>query len=227
MGKSSTHQKYYLKDGALVPGVTTILGIRDKPALKHWAWKLGTEGKKYWEESRKAANIGTIAHEMIRIHLRGLMEGKSDAAIDAEINDFTQEYSKVEIDKAENAFMAFLDWEKVYRVTPILLEEQMVSEKLRYGGTIDLYGEVAGKRELVDFKTSKDVYPEMKIQVAAYEYLLRENFHPTDGRRILRIGKEDGTFSDNPQPDLHDPYMKWFYGMIKYVYPYDKQIFKK
>ena len=48
--RSKQHGPYLLKDKTRVPGVTTITGILDKPALKTWANKIGLQGieiKKY------------------------------------------------------------------------------------------------------------------------------------------------------------------------------------
>ena len=38
--RSKTHQRYYDKAGTMLPGVTTILGVLNKPALVPWANKL-------------------------------------------------------------------------------------------------------------------------------------------------------------------------------------------
>ena len=38
------HQRYKIEDGTIVPGVTTVVGILNKPALVPWANKLGLEG---------------------------------------------------------------------------------------------------------------------------------------------------------------------------------------
>ena len=72
----------------------------------------------------------------------------------------------------------------------------LVSESARYGGTVDLYGELGGVPTLLDIKTSRSViWPEMRHQVCAYEALLIENGHRVDQVFILRVGRtEDGGF---------------------------------
>jgi len=174
--RSRAHTIYTLQDGTVVPGVTTILGVLNKPALVKWANNLGLIGidsAKYVDE--KAA-IGTLAHQMIADYLRG-----------AETD--TSEYSKVQIDQAENATLSFFEWEKTHHVEPILIEERMVSELYKFGGTIDCLGKINGSLCLLDFKTSSGIFPEMMVQVVAYRQLLAEYGHKVDQTTILRIGR--------------------------------------
>jgi len=176
--RSRAHITYKLQDGMAVPGVTTVLGILNKPALVPWANRLGLQGidsTKYVDE--KAA-IGTLAHQMIANYLRG------------EETD-TSEYSKVQIDQAENAVLSFFEWEKTHHITPILVEEPLVSEYFHFGGTIDCLGQINGNLCLLDLKTSRGIFPEMLIQLAAYRQLLVEHGHKVDQTTILRIGRTD------------------------------------
>ena len=182
------HAKYSLQDGTLVPGVTTVLGILNKPALVPWANKLGLQGIEVGKFVDDKAAIGTLAHQMIADYLRG------------ETTD-TSEYSKMQIEQAENAVLSFLEWEKSHKLQPILVEEPMVSERHGFGGTVDLIASLNDEPELclIDFKTSKGIFPEMFVQVAAYRELALE--HELDVRkvRILRIGRtDDEGFEDKP-----------------------------
>lgn len=176
--RSRAHITYKLQDGMAVPGVTTILSVLNKPALVPWANKLGLQGidsTKYVDE--KAA-IGTLAHRMIADYLQG---NETD----------TSEYSKVQIDQAENAVLSFFEWEKTHHIDPILVEEPLVSEMFRFGGTIDCLGQINGNLCLLDFKTSRGIFPEMLIQVAAYKQLLVEHGYEVNQTTILRIGRTD------------------------------------
>jgi len=174
--RTRAHIRYKLENGRIVPGVTIVTDILNKPALIPWANKLGLQGidsNKYVDE--KAA-IGTLAHQMIADYLRGKQTD-------------TSEYSKVQIDQAENAVLAFFDWEKTHPITPILIEEPLVSEEFKFGGTIDCLGEIAGELCLIDFKTSRAIYPEMLIQVVAYNQLLFEHGYAVQRVEILRVGR--------------------------------------
>lgn len=182
--RTKAHQIYKAKDGTRVPGVTTILGVLNKPALVPWANNLGLQGIKVRDYVDDKAAIGTLAHQMIEDYLRG-------------VETDTSEYSKVQIEQAENSVLSFLEWEKSHPIEPILIEEPLVSEDWYFGGQIDCLAKLDGELQLIDFKTSKAVYPEMKAQCAAYFYLLQENGYEVESARILRIGRdEDEGFDD-------------------------------
>ena len=174
--RSRAHIRYTLQDGTVVPGVTTILGVLNKPALVKWANNLGLIGIDSSKYADEKAAIGTLAHQMIADYLRG-----------AETD--TSEYSKVQIDQAENATLSFFEWEKTHHVEPVLIEEPMVSEQYKFGGTIDCLGKINGSLCLLDFKTSSGIFPEMMVQVVAYRQLLAEHGHKVDQTTILRIGR--------------------------------------
>jgi len=178
MANSKAHQRYNLADGRLVVGVTTALNLLAKPALVPWANKLGLQGvdvNKYVDD--KAA-IGSLAHLFVMSHFNNVKADVSD-------------YSKNQIDLAENALLSFFEWEKSRKIEPILTEAQLVSEKYEYGGTIDLYCKLDGIYTLIDFKTGKGIYSEMEIQLAAYKALLEENGHEVEQAKILRIGRDE------------------------------------
>ena len=209
---TKVHQVYKKKDGTRVAGVTTILGILSKPALIHWAWNLGCKGEDYRKVRDKAASIGTIGHYLIECHLK-----KQTPKLD--------DYSKNDIDKAETAFLAYLDFEKNHHLKVLGSEIQLVSEKYGYGGTIDCYAELDGKTALIDFKTSNGVWPEMRCQVAAYAELLREHGKEVDECHLLRIDKDTGEFHHHPMKDLTREW-KLFKGLCK-IYPLKTAIWKK
>jgi len=212
VGKTKVHTTYKNKEGTRVPGVTTILGVLAKPALIHWAWKLGCEGKDYRKERDQKADIGTMAHAMIMCHLKGEKFDDSD-------------YSKNDIDKAENAFIKYLNWEKEHPFTAITVEKEMVSEKYRFGGTADLIAKSNGDIILVDYKTGKGIYPEMAYQLAAYKYLAMEQGHEIANARILRIGRDESEgFEEKVFPDLGREWLI-FENCLK-IYNMQKQIKK-
>jgi len=210
MGKEKVHTQYHLADGSRVASVTTILGVLAKPALIHWAWKLGCEGIDYKAVRDQAADAGTLAHYIILCHLTGLTPD-------------TRQYSKETMDKAENSVLSYYEWEKAHTMEPILTETYLVSEKHRYGGTIDFYGIVDGEPMLVDFKTSSGIYPDMFYQLAAYAELLEENGYPVKGAKILRIGRdEDEGFEERGAGNLV-PQLEMFH-CCKQIYELQKQI---
>ena len=196
--RSKAHQRYRLADGTIVPGVTTILGVLNKPALVKWANNLGLQGIDSSAYVDETAKIGTLAHEMVQEYLGGPEWDRST-------------YNAGQIDLAENAVLSFFEWERrnVSSFKTTFIEEQFVSETNRYGGTVDFYGEINGQLWLIDFKTCKTLYPEHTYQTAAYWALLLEHGYRVDGVRILRIGRsEDEGFDDKiiGREEIEDAY---------------------
>jgi hypothetical protein len=190
MAKTKIHTRYKTIDGEVVPGVTTVLGELAKPALIHWAWDLGTKGIDYRLYRDDKAEIGTLAHYLIMCHLKGETPDTSD-------------YSKNQIDQAENCILSYFEWEKDHPFVGILIEQPLVSEVMRFGGTPDLLCVMNGDRVLVDFKTGKAIYPDFFFQLAAYKALIQEKGYVVDKARILRIGRDETeSFEDRQAGDL-------------------------
>ncbi len=178
--RSKTHTRYHNKAGKQLPGVTTILGVLNKPALVPWANNLGLLGIRVKEYVDALAIIGTGGHEMIMYHNKGLKW------------DNPNNYASDLVDKMENCFLSYLAWEKQHKVEPILCEEPLVSERYGFGGTIDMYAYVDDVPTIVDYKTGKAIYPEHVYQVSAYRQLLIESdkYFP-EAVRILQIGRDE------------------------------------
>lgn len=178
--KSRQHTVYTLADGTRVPGVTTVLGILAKPALIAWANKMGLQGIDTTKYVDAAANVGTCCHAMIEAHLKGQL-----------FDDHA--YDRATIDIAENGYIKYLEWEGQHKLEDIHSELQLVSEKYRFGGTIDLYCLLDGVTTLVDFKTNQSgIYDEMMHQVAGgYRLLLEEHGMEVQQVLIIRVGKTD------------------------------------
>ncbi len=181
---------YRLKDGTRVPGVTTVINrFKESGGLLHWAWQLGMDGKDYRAERDKAAEAGTIAHEMI----------------DAWIHDREWQPPGKEpedmLAKAQTGFEAFLAWATSTHLEVVETEVSLVSERHRYGGTIDGIGRLNGETVLLDWKSSNRIYADYIVQVAAYVKLLEENRRErVTGIHLLRVGKEWGDFHHHAWP---------------------------
>jgi len=177
--RSKPHQRYRTSDGAIVPGVTTILGVIAKPELISWANLKGLEGVDTRKFVDQTAIIGTLAHEMIQENLGGPAWDRSG-------------YTPDQIEIAENSFRKYLEWHQGKELATRMIEEQLVSERFRFGGTCDWYGLMDGKFWLMDIKTSKAIREEYVYQAAAYRKLLIENGYPVDRVGILRVGRNEG-----------------------------------
>ena len=178
MSKFKIHPAYKTREGVIVPSVTTVLGILNKPALIHWAWDLGIKGIDYRKYRDDKAEIGTLVHKQILDHLKGQVTIPS-------------EYSLEQLTTAEICFNKYMEWESKQQLEPVLLEAQLVSEKYKFGGTLDNYCKLDGVPTLVDYKTSKAIYEEYFYQLAGYKILLEEHGHSVKQCLILRIGRDE------------------------------------
>lgn len=204
---AKVHTRYYQKNGNQVQGVTTVIGNHDgnSGGLIHAAWKLGLEGINYREEWGQKAKTGTIAHEMIRAHLLGIKV------------DFAKFYPGDLVERAENGFLGYLEWESgLKHFKPILIEKALVSERLPFGCTLDLYAEVNDYLTLIDFKTGKAIYPSAIVQVAATAYgMLPEHKYKVERVKVLHLKAMDNMDT----PEFHEynyqgrtlkPAWQWF-----------------
>lgn len=175
--KPRAHTRYYASDGELVPGVTTVIGLLDKPALVIWANRMGLQGVDTTRVRGTAQRVGTLTHELIKADLNGEVFP-------------TNEYTSDELTEANQAFRSYLAWRASNIVEPILVEAPLASDDWKYGGTVDLYAKVNGKYLVVDFKTGA-IYEEAMYQTAAYRKLIEEDGQQVDGVLIVAIEKGD------------------------------------
>ena len=175
---TKAHTVYKTSEGKRVPGTTTITGLLNKPYLIKWANNLGLEGIDSSKYTDEAAAIGTLAHAMVQAHLQ-----KDELDMD--------QFSKIQIDHAENSLISFFEWKSRHTIEPIFCEKAMVSDAMQYGGTIDCYCLLDGEPVLLDFKTGKAIYEEYFVQLAAYRNLLEENGCEVKRCQILRIGRDE------------------------------------
>jgi hypothetical protein len=161
--KNAPHQEYRIKNGTLVPGVTTVLGIMNKPALGKWMWQCGKDGVPWPIPKEATAGVGTIAHYKIHCFL-------SD-----EKEEYGTGWEEEHIKTAQIPFEKFYDYYSSRGGVAILSEYSMVHETHGYGGTMDLLVETREGIELWDIKTSKAIYEENYIQLAAYKMLLDQD----------------------------------------------------
>jgi hypothetical protein len=161
--------------------VTTILDSQlgwSKRALIQWARREALEGNDSNLILLDTGSIGTVAHLLIQ----GFIEGR-----DPNIADFTSN----QIEAGSRALENFKSWLKGKEVEFLHLEKRVVSEKFRYGGTLDILAVIKGLLCLLDLKTSKAIYPEFICQIAAYglAYEEQESGHIAE-YHLLQLGKD-------------------------------------
>jgi hypothetical protein len=165
---------YYVWQGEIYPSVTTILQVIAKPALAHWAAQKVAEAavsqaaslarlakadpaaaiaklkSAPWREMSSAADTGTALHKAAEALALGGRFRISPA-----------------VAPAVEGLLAFIR-ERQPRF--LFSEVTVYSKTYGYAGTLDAIIELDGKNYIVDFKTSKAIYPEYELQLAAYAH---------------------------------------------------------
>lgn len=235
---------YTLPDGREVPSVTTVLGNSiPKPWMAGWASRVEREkvieaAAKAYEQAlekpdppsvfdfkegllyilgkkrahvgtlERAGEIGTEAHAWIEWSLRqeiGLLVGDEPKL---------SEPSSI-------AVRSWSEWRQSVRFTPVLMEHRWYSTRHGYAGSVDALlaeMEIPGHgviRAVTDFKTSKAVYLEHRLQVTAYcEAALEMGIEkrPLHGLlvRLPKVSGKDGFEAHLVLPEDQPKYFKAF-----------------
>lgn len=152
----------------------------------------------------KAADIGTHVHKLIQSWLRCDPDGP------------TAESIQQEPPEVQNCMRLFWDWWKGKGLKVVEVEQVVWNGPHGYAGTLDFVCELpSGKLALIDWKSSKGIYPEMYLQLAAYYYALlamgctEDDFEEIT---IVRIGKTDLHFeaAEIPREILPEAYRVFY-----------------
>jgi hypothetical protein len=215
----ASHTYTSKKDGKLWPGVTSIVGLMDKPYLMPWAAKecaeavkksrailLATKDKEqfdaivdeckgaYRRKSKEALVSGSIAHDFIESHIKAQIEGRWQEGMFEAVTD----------EKAKSSIEAFLAWEKSHQITWLASELVVGSQTHEFGGKLDALAVIDEAIVLVDFKTSNQISSDYFIQTSAYQIALEEMGQAVDSRLILRIPKDGKDFEALTVPTPYD-----------------------
>ena len=157
------HEPYYNSNGKEIPSVTTVIKLLNNKELLDWANFMGLVcRKKHTEVSEKAALIGTLTHHYLeRIGKNKIISYK-----------LLKDYKKDISDSVMRGIKEFNQWKKEYE--PEIVHCEMKVKNERVGGTIDNISIINNELFIIDYKTSKNLYPTMFLQLAAYNKLLRE-----------------------------------------------------
>jgi hypothetical protein len=174
----------YKLDGAWVPGVTTILGVLDKPALPKWAAKSVAE---YVANNRAGVeHLWDMGERALVDALKSVpWEQRDKAGIrGTDVHDFAERIVKgEEVDVPEElvghveSCLAFMDeWD----IKPVLVEATVASREHQYAGKLDLVADHnQGGRAIFDYKTAASgIYKETAFQNVAYAFA---EFHGENG----------------------------------------------
>jgi hypothetical protein len=164
--------RYTWDGGPEMPSVTTILGIKDKPALVGWAKREtaacavrnldvltrmvahgGAPAAVNWLKTIPdfqrdvSADLGTAIHAAAEAIARG-----ETMPIEREVQPFVDAYRRDFLERFHPRFLA--------------VEAMVCSLRHEYGGTADAFVEIDGEIWLIDYKTGAGVYPDTALQLA-------------------------------------------------------------
>jgi hypothetical protein len=195
----------YRVNDIIVPSVTGITKVIDKSGPLMW-WGIGCAldyveenmGPAFYENvwddevarkqflhdahrahfraSKKAMDIGTMAHEWIEKFLEG------------------DEQPMPKNKQLRSTITSWLRWADDNRLTAYETEFKCYSREYGYAGTCDYDGMVGSERCIVDWKTGKAVYPEHRFQTVAYLDAREEELGEPDydARWVVVLPKDGG-----------------------------------
>lgn len=195
----------YTWGGKFVPGVTSILQCIAKPALMPWAIGITRD---YW-----LAQVNQGRTDFQKIHKESWTASKKitkDAAnIGQNVHAYAEAFFKklelpvLETDQAKRGVEAFHKWMDVHNIEVLASERRVFSKEHYYAGTCDFVAKIDGILGVGDIKTSSGIYPEMRLQTAAYQHALEEEKSMKfEVRWIVRFDKKTGEFEAKPFYDF-------------------------
>lgn len=200
--KYSSHSTYYNKKGVEVVSATSVLKILNKPSLSKWANFLGFKRQNIDQVLKESSEKGTLIHEAINCYIFNKI------FIYVPKDEYEKYMLKQTLDK-------FITWYKNADFKPIFGEKQMSCEK--FGGTVDLYCELDGKKTILDFKSSKAFYSTMFLQLAGYTYMMEQNGYEVDQVCIMLIN-ENYCRTKIISRDQLDEYINTFLLLVELYY---------
>jgi len=162
------------RDVLALPSVTTVIGVVDKSGpLIGWAKRITAEAAVahhdeiagWIEMSGRDGAVGLLTKAATQ---------KRDAAADvgARVHELAEAVSRGDHIEAEEEvapyIAAYRQFQADYRPQFLALEEMACSLTHGYAGTLDSIAVIDGAVWMLDNKTSKGVYPETGMQLAAY-----------------------------------------------------------
>ena len=166
-----TDNRFYEVGGVFVPSVTTILQAYPKDAgFYKWLKEVGNDA----DAIRDAAGErGSTVHKLTERLDEGLEVGLLD---EGGRQQFTmQEWAMVG---------RYVDFRQRFPMQILASEMQLISVEIGEAGTLDRYVDFAGKRMILDIKTSNQIYDHYWLQLAAYKRL----FEAISGQQVDGVG---------------------------------------
>jgi len=200
--------RFTINDKSVFPSVTAAIGVIDKSRpLIYWAVGLTKDfllgNLQALIDDTKGDKIASLIEEAVKQHS---IKKQQAADIGTQVHDWVEKFIKAKTKKdwpeipkepqVYNGISAFLKWVDEYEVKFISSEKHIYSKKYKYAGIMDAEAIIKRKLCVIDFKTSKGIYPEMFFQVAAYQAAAEEESGKeySGNKWLARFDKETGEF---------------------------------
>ena len=196
--------RIYKKQGKKFPSATSVLSLENKPALIQWAANCTSDYVLQILDSFNNEMIlpSEIRGQVFQARYNYKSVGKEATDIGTEAHDAIEHYFKegelpdLKTVEAMSAVLSFLEWWESVDAEVLSMEKKIFGDG--YAGRYDMVANIDGKITLIDFKTSKAVYPNMGYQLAgyrkAYNDSLKKKQAPIEEHAILRLPKEGQNF---------------------------------
>jgi hypothetical protein len=208
--------RFYEIDGRRYPSVTTILSAISKPALVPWAanaeraavseaaadlyaqWAQQTTRTplpRSWFHTTLLSALGPLRAHQKQLVVAGDLGSETHRLIEWAIRmrlGAAAGPEPVVSAAARHGFEVFDRWAASVQLKPILVERCVYSTAHGYAGTLDLLARVNGQLTVIDMKTSRAIYGEALVQVAAYRQAMIEMGYAAVDALIVRIPKTVG-----------------------------------
>ena len=218
---------HYKIDDKKLASVTTIISdCSDKSgALTQWAANMVVEWIK-----ENAYETGDVPEYLVGIEELNLARfnfrdvSKTALDVGSKVHQAIEDYfnlGKEPINPEPQvlaAFVAFLEWVDEHDVKCDDAELTVTDGKS--AGTLDFVGEIDGVRTVVDFKSSKAIYPEYRYQIAAYKYMYNLYYFELKADRcgILRLDKETGYSEYKDTTKTYEKDLNVYHKMVELFY---------
>lgn len=193
-----TSHRYRL-DGDWTPSVTTAL----KVIAQDWTWFwLPNCCEDYLKENYRLLGFDDLCLDDVETFAKSMKSHHRTVSGEAaKVGTEVHAYIRAVLDEDGVATVASLDakpctdafhrWFFEEDIEVHASESFIYSREHKYTGQADLDATVDGKRLIIDFKTSKAIYPENWLQTAAYMGAREEEGHgPYGGTAILHLPKD-------------------------------------
>lgn len=169
--------RFYTTPDGVFPSITTVLGQKEKPALKDWRLRLGDSRAD--KEMKRASDRGTAVHTMVERFLNN--DPNPTAGFDP---IHTREFNSLRL--------------RLRGINNILCQEiPLYSKTLRVAGRVDCIGEYNGVLSIIDFKTSSgdktaDMIGDYFLQTTAYSIMFQEMYNIQIDQVVILMSTEKG-----------------------------------